>query len=143
MKLSTIDEAHQVAELINRRNQLATKYTKESVFQKRNDYFLIVEEKKVIACGETKMVQWYQWEIRHVSVLDGFEGKGYGSTVVKNLENIIREGGGMIAQCTIRKGNLASERLFVCRDFVKTVEFYYPLTGNIVGVFQKNLTNVG
>jgi ribosomal protein S18 acetylase RimI-like enzyme len=141
MKLSTIEQACQVVELLNRRNQLVIEYTPEGVFDNKNDFFIIEEGNKVVACGETKKVQWYQWEIRHVSVLEDHEGKGYGSRVVKNLENIIREGGGRIAQCTIRHGNMASEVLFISKGFQLTIRFYYSRTGNEVGVYQKNLTD--
>jgi ribosomal protein S18 acetylase RimI-like enzyme len=142
VKLITIDQSRQVAELLNRRNELPTEYTAERVFKNKDNFFVILKGEKLVAFGETKRVQWYQWEIRHVSVLEGYERRHYGTTVVTNLENIIRQGGGIIAQCTIRNGNFESDGLFTNCGFTRTIGFRNSATGNLVYVYQKNLTEL-
>lgn len=104
---------------------------------RENDYVYLEEGGKIIACAESKKVQWYQWEICHVSVDKFFEGKGMGSRILKMAEKKAIEGNAKILQCTIRSNNESSLRLFKAKGYTKTTSFFYPNSGNWVHVLQK------
>jgi len=140
MVIMTIEQATQIADLLNSRNQLSVEYSGHNIIQGKDQISFIENDGLIIACGEFKKVQWYQWEICHVSVLEKFEGNGFGSTIVKRVESKIKDGGGRIAQCTIRNGNHGSELLFLAKGYLKTISFYNSSTGNGVNVYQKNIT---
>lgn len=132
-------QAQEIAVLLNKRNQLARSYTGRGVFAKAGNYEYEVRHGKVEACVERKKVQWYQWEICHLSVAIEWEGKGLASIVYQRAEEAARSGGACILQCTIREGNERSERFFGKRGFIKVGRFFYALTDNTVGVWQKVL----
>jgi GNAT superfamily N-acetyltransferase len=93
----------------------------------------------VAACVERKRVQWYQWEIRHLSVGKQFEGKGLAFAVYGRAEAAATEGGACVLQCTIREGNRDSETFFRRQGFRNVGGFYYERTANNVGIWQKAL----
>jgi len=63
----TYAHADQIATLLNERNQLTQKYTRESVFGHADNYLCrFSDENKVVACVEVKSVQWYQTEVLHM-----------------------------------------------------------------------------
>jgi hypothetical protein len=64
----TDPEAEQIAALLNERNQLARNYAAADVLAKKGDYIYESREGQVVACIERKVVQWYQLEVRHLSV---------------------------------------------------------------------------
>jgi len=57
--------------------------------------------------------------------------------MIKKAEEKAKSNGARILQCTIRHGNTESERAFLRNDYKKVSEFYYPVSGNIVAVWQK------
>lgn len=138
----TEPEAEQIAELLNQRNQLARQYTRDDIMANAGSYEYELRDGKVAACVERNKVQWYQWEIRHLSVLPEYEGKGLASIVYDRAEKTARTGGAAVLQCTIREGNVKSEAFFKRHDFVKVGRFLYRLTGNGVGVWQKIVSDV-
>ena len=83
----TTEEAKQIADLINTRNELTKKYSSESILASKENYVFIKEADKIIACAESKKVQWYQYEISHVSIDANYESKGFGSKILKLSEN--------------------------------------------------------
>lgn len=88
--------AKQISELLNDRNQLVTKYTLEKVLASGDNYVYLLDSGKVIACAESKKVQWYQWEISHVLVASVYEGKGYGRKILMDAEKKAKDGGAKI-----------------------------------------------
>ncbi|WP_162126039.1 GNAT family N-acetyltransferase [Flavobacterium phycosphaerae] len=92
--------ANQIAELLNNRNQLTVQYTEEKALANKDNYVYILDFEKVIACAESKKVQWYQWEVSHVSVAKDFEGKGFGNKILLDAERKARAGNARILQCT-------------------------------------------
>ena len=130
--------ADQIAYLLNLRNQLLTKYSGKKILECQKNYVYMQESDIVIACAEIKKVQWYQWEILHLSVQESFEGKGYGSKILKIAEDKILKGGAKILQCIIRNGNSNSERLFLRNGYVKSISFFNNNNGNTVSVYQKS-----
>ncbi|MBZ5493814.1 MAG: GNAT family N-acetyltransferase [Acidobacteriia bacterium] len=138
----TENEAKEIAELLNTRNQLVRKYTAHDVMEKAENYEYESRDNRVVACVEREKLQWYQWEIRHLSVSPKCEGKGLASIVYKRAESTARAGGAAILQCTIRQGNERSEAFFTRHGFSKIGSFVYQLTGNTVGIWQKILRPV-
>ena len=53
----TEEIAQQIAELINRRNGLSTKYTSDKVLSHKDNYVFILEGNELVACAEIKKVQ--------------------------------------------------------------------------------------
>jgi N-acetylglutamate synthase-like GNAT family acetyltransferase len=129
--------AQQIAELLNRRNQLKVNYTAERVNSQIERYVIIVEEDTLIACAEVERVQWYQHEIKHVSVLEGKEGKGVAAKVLKKAEQLAISKDARVLQCTIRSNNERSMRLFQSKGYVRVNQFYNKMSGNWVLVYQK------
>lgn len=129
--------ANQIAELLNKRNQLVTSYTGEKILSFSENYVYIEDSGKIIATAESKQVQWYQWEISHVLVAEEYEGKGYGNKILALAEAKAEDGGAKILQCTIRTSNESSIRLFSRKEYSQVNKFYYPKSGNWVYVYQK------
>ena len=136
----TLEIADQIADLLNGRNQLVTKYTAQKVLNSGDNYVYLLDNKKVIACAESKKVQWYQWEISHISVSSDYEGKGYGSEILSNAEKKAKDGGAKILQCTIRENNENSIKLFSRNEYSNVNKFFNTNSGNWVLVFQKTIS---
>lgn len=138
----TKEIAEQIATLINRRNRLTKVYTSDMILSDKDKYVFIIDDKELVACAESKKLQWYQSEICHVSVNEKFRGQNKGREVLVLAENKAREENAKIIQCTIRSENKSSIRLFSESDYKIVNEFYNPKTENIVLVFQKNISEM-
>lgn len=136
----TEKEAEEIAQLINLRNQLTKTYLYSDILSKSENYVFIKENNKVIACAESKKVQWYQNEITHVSIEEDYEGKGYGSKILQLAEDKAMMNNVRILQCTIRANNVNSIRLFSRKGYKEVNTFHNPLTNNWVNVYQKNIS---
>ena len=130
-------QAEEIASLINERNQLVKQYEAKDILQNAGNYEYEVRDEKVVACVERKKVQWYQWEICHLSVPKEWGGKGVAFAVYQRAAAAARAGGARVLQCTIRKGNDDSEKFFLRQGFTKVGSFFYDGTGNTVGIWQK------
>ena len=133
----TNDDAEQIANLINSRNELTKKYSKESILASKENYVFIKEADKIIACAESKKVQWYQYEISHVSIDENYESKGFGSKILKLSENKAIENKARLLQCTIRTNNINSIRLFSTKGYKQVNMFDNLKSGNWVFIYQK------
>lgn len=136
----TEKQAIQIAQLLNERNQLVSKWTHQKVLSSKDDFVFLTDEEIVIACAQLKKVQWYQWEICHVSVQADFEGKHLGSQILKMAEQRAINAEAKILQCTIRSNNMKSQYLFLSKGYIKTSSFFYPLSKNWVNVYQKSVS---
>ena len=133
-----IKQAGQIAQLINERNQLVRRYTADVILAAKNNYlFELSETGDVTGCVEVKKVQWYQFEIDHLCVAKALEGKGVGWTLFKRAEQRAKQLRGRVLQCTIRNNDNDSKKLFTRNGFQQVSEFFYPDTGNNVGIWQK------
>jgi ribosomal protein S18 acetylase RimI-like enzyme len=139
----TISEAQQIADLINSRNRLDNNYNAERVARDAALYEYEVVQGKVAACVQRKELQWYQWEILHLSVCKEHEREGLAYRVYKRAEEKAIANNVRLLQCTIREGNEESERFFGRQGFVKVNRFKNQRTDNIVGVWQKVLSPTG
>lgn len=133
-------QAVQIAELLNTRNQLPSKYTSEKVLNHSENYLIELHEDKVVACVEVKKVQWYQWEVRHLSVSTDHTNKGLGKQLIRRAEKKAREEGARVVQCTIRVGNVESEQAFRRSGYHEVCCFYNSSTEKYIAVWQKVLS---
>jgi GNAT superfamily N-acetyltransferase len=133
-------QADHIAALLNSRNQLAADYTKDKVLEHSGNYLFELQDETMVGCVEVKRVQWYQWEISHLSVREDHEGRGIGKRLIRRAEDTARDGNARIMQCTIRIGNEASEQTFRRRGYREGCSFFNSATGNYVTVWQKVLT---
>lgn len=136
----TPKQAEQIAQLLNARNQLQVGYTAEKVMQNAESYLFELRDDIIVACVEVKKVQWYQWEICHLSVSKEHEGHGLGKGLIRRAEEKARSGAGRIVQCTIRVGNEPSERAFRRSGYRESCCFFNAATDNEVAVWQKVLS---
>lgn len=136
----TMTEADQIAHLINERNQLARTYRGVEILESAANYDFEVREGRVVACVECKKVQWYQWEVRHLSVQCSCEGQGLAYLVYSRAQARSQAGGGCLLQCTIRSDNNESREFFARQGFREASSFYYRPTKNTVLIWQKALT---
>ncbi len=137
----TQQQAEQVAKLLNSRNQLTIEYTAEKVLQHADSYIFEISSDEVVACVEVKRVQWYQWEICHLSVSPNQERKGLGKLLIRRAEEKAKSGGARITQCTIRVGNEASEQTFRRSGYREVCCFFNTGSNNYVAVWQKVLSH--
>ena len=134
--------AEQIAALLNTRNQLTLKYTRQRVQDHSKNYICrFSETNEVVGCVEIKAVQWYQTEVCHLTVAETETKKGHAKALLCEAERIARASGARILQCTIREDNIASRSLFEGFGFSRTSTFNNPSSGNNVGVFQKVLSS--
>jgi N-acetylglutamate synthase-like GNAT family acetyltransferase len=136
----THSQASQIAALINSRNQLMVDWSVEKILEHEKNWVYLEEADVIVACAEVKKVQWYHYEICHVSVGMDFEGKHLGSRILLLAEETAIISGAKILQCTIRADNERSQRLFLSKGYRHTVSFYNPKSGNEVNVYQKSVS---
>lgn len=130
--------AKQIAELLNSENQLVIPYTEQIILSKAENYIYEEnEENEVLCCIELKKVQWYQFEVCHLTVNPKHRKNGYGQKILEKAINYSKANRGRVVQCTIREDNSASIGLFNKNGFHKVSVFYNPDSNNNVGVWQK------
>ncbi len=136
----TQDEARQIADLLNKRNELTVRYTSDRVLKEAGSYrWRLSDQGEVIACVEIKSVQWYQAEVLHLTVAEAHEGRGHGKALLCEAERAARSQRARVLQCTIRADNDRSCRLFEAFGFNRVSVFHNEQSGNNVTVFQKVL----
>lgn len=134
--------AAQVADLLNTRNQLQIVYTAERVLQHADNYLVELHEGDVVGCVEIKQVQWYHWELCHLSVGEAHERKGLGKLLIRRAEEMALRGGARLVQCTIRIGNESSEQAFRRSGYRKACCFFNAKSDCYIGVWQKVLSSL-
>jgi ribosomal protein S18 acetylase RimI-like enzyme len=135
--MTTPLQASQIAALLNRRNELTRQYTADMVLKESENYVFLESDGQVFGCARTKEVQWYQWEICHLSVAESHLGNGYGRELLALAEEKALAGNAQILQCTIRSNNAASRSLFQQSGYQKVNSFRNRQSGNEVFVYQK------
>jgi N-acetylglutamate synthase-like GNAT family acetyltransferase len=135
----TRQQAEEIAKLLNLRNQLAVEYNSERVLKDSDNYLFESDTGVIVACVEVKKIQWYQWEICHLSVSEKYLRQGRGKRLIRLAEEKAKKGDARIAQCTIRVGNEASEETFRRSGFLEACCFFNARTNNYVAVWQKVL----
>lgn len=139
-----LSDAHadQIAALLNSRNQLTVKYSRQRVLEHSKNYvYRLSETNEIVGCVEIKPVQWYQMEVCHLTVSEAETKKGLAKALLCEAERVARANGARILQCTIRENNVASRSLFERFGFSNVNTFNNPNSGNNVGVFQKVLSS--
>lgn len=133
--------AEQIAILLNEQNQLTVQYDAARVLQDAADseYICRMDDAgSLLGVVCLKRLQWYQCEIKHLSVRA--RRQGVGSWLLEQAYAHTRAWGTRVMQCTIRAGNEESEGFFTANGFGPTVTFLNPHSGNRVTVYQKVLT---
>lgn len=134
-------QAEQIALLLNTQNQLTVEYTADRVLEHRNNYLIRLDAiDQVAACAELKKVQWYQFELLHVTVASSSHRQGHARALVAEAATRAIQGGARILQSTIRVGNAASEGLFQSSGFESVARFYNAHSKNMIGVWQRVLS---
>jgi N-acetylglutamate synthase-like GNAT family acetyltransferase len=134
-------QAEQIAVLLNTQNQLTVQYTADRVLEHRDNYLVRLDDAgHVVACAELKKVQWYQFELLHVTVAQKNHRQGHARALVAEAEKQAIQLGARILQSTIRAGNTASEELFKSSGFESVSRFYNVHSKNIIGVWQRVLS---
>ncbi len=137
----TDEHADQIAALLNERNQLMVKYTRQRILEHAENYLCRISESgKIVACVEVKSVQWYQTEVLHLTVAASEIRKGHAKALLCEAERVSRASGARLLQCTIREGNAESRSLFEGFGFSHVNTFNNPRSGNNVAAFQKVLS---
>lgn len=136
----TDTQADQIAELLNTRSELTVSYTRQKVLAESLDYRLKLSDTgEVVACVQIKKVQWYQFELLHLTVAAAAERQGHGKALVCEAERVSRAGNARILQCTIREDNTRSRGLFESLGFRRVNTYFNAKSEKNVGVFQKVL----
>src|SRR5690349_308631 len=111
--LMTEQQADQIAHLLNTRNELVLNYNKLRVLQCSDNYLIRCDnDGNVMAFIEVVKVQWYQTELRHLTVAEGHERQGHARGLIQEAEDIARSQRRGILQCTIRESNVRSRDVF-------------------------------
>jgi N-acetylglutamate synthase-like GNAT family acetyltransferase len=136
------DHARQIAELLNSQNRLVVQYDADLVLKSAANYLYDISDTgEIVACVELKKAQWYQFEIDHLTVASAATRKGFAEGLVRRCEERATQQRGRVFQCTIRVGNTPSEKLFKKAGFTRVSQFYYSLSQNDVGVWQKVISS--
>ena len=135
--MSKSEELNCKANLSNAENQLVVRHTEEKVSDSSGNYVYEEADNFIKASIECKKVQWYQFELCHLTVSPDFRGLGLGKTVIKKALEHAKINGAEVVQCTIRDDNTKSKSLFAKCCFIQTSTFYQPRSGNNVGVWQR------
>lgn len=138
--------ADQIAELINTHNYLIVAYNYKTVQDSlalENHYIfhrLDPGGSRVVGVVELRRVQWYQWEVFHLSVEPTYRRQGLGTQLLEEAEAKACTEGARLLQCTIFEDNVASKAVFARRGFVQVAAFYNETTESTVTVWQKVLS---
>jgi ribosomal protein S18 acetylase RimI-like enzyme len=134
------ETAIQIASLLNNQNQLQTNYSSESILENSDAYIYQANANGAIT-GAVRVdkIQWYQAEIKHLSVLQSAQRTGIGTLLLAKAEEKARSFRCKVAQCTIRENNIASVNLFLRNGYIKTCSFINPITNHMLSIFQKQL----
>ena len=132
------EHANQIALLLNSRNELVKQYDPAQILEAAENYLYRVSDRgEVIACVELKRVQWYQFEVAHLTTASAEARRGYARELLTLVEERAKARGCRVLQCTIRENNKPSRSLFAQVGFIQVSRFHYPNSGNNVGVWQK------
>lgn len=132
-------QANQIATLINKQNMLDGTLSAANILQHKDTIFFYADGDVVIGSVKVVCVQWYQAEVKYLSVHLDYRRKGWGRKLLAEAEACVRGMGALVAQCTVRGDNLPSINLFLSSGYKETVTFTNPESGNRVHVFQKEL----
>jgi ribosomal protein S18 acetylase RimI-like enzyme len=139
----TDDEATQIADLLNRRNQLMQKYDRHRVLESADEYVYRSVDGLVVVFAQLKRLLWYEAEVLHLSVHEDHENQGHARRLLAEVLTEARLHGYCIVQCTIREGNTDSEKLFESAGFKKVSRFRNPDSGRNISVLHYVLAPAG
>jgi ribosomal protein S18 acetylase RimI-like enzyme len=131
-------QAQQIADLLNTQNQLTVKYTADKVLASQADILFHAGDGGKVTCAvEVSRVQWYQAEIKHLTVHPDCKRQGLGRQLLAEAEDKAVKLDALIAQRTVRDNNTPSIKLFLSSGYRHTVTVRNPESGNKIMVLQK------
>ena len=137
-KVMTESQANQIASLLNAQNQLTTKYDSARIIKDQANFVIHADNNgDVLGAAEVTRVQWYQAELKHLTVDPRHQRKGIGRQLLRDGEKRALSMGARICQCTVREDNTPSIKLFLSSGYQRTVVFLNTETGKRVMVLQK------
>jgi ribosomal protein S18 acetylase RimI-like enzyme len=135
----THKQADRICALLKERNRLSREYSPAEILA--GDYRCRFVGDEVIAFVELKKVQWYQSEVRHLTVALGYEKRGHAKALIQEMEEAARQQRSRVLQCTIREDNVDSLGLFEHLGFRVVNKFFNQVSNNSVNVLQKVLVS--
>ena len=133
--------AEQIAILINEQNELIKPYTTELIQKHSEEYqYKLDRHGDLVCCLRLKRVQWYQGELCHAS---SRQKERQNTAMYRILERTIQvalEKDIRLLQATVRASNIVPQKFLKSFGFEHTATFYYPVSGNDITVWQKNLS---
>jgi ribosomal protein S18 acetylase RimI-like enzyme len=137
--LVDLDIFKQVVSLVNEQNKLASYVTLETLLNKGHCIVSLSDSGQLAGCVRVQRVQWYQWELFHLSVPPIYRRQGQATALLLKAEAHAKQEGASIVQCTVRMGNIESEVLFSKMGYAAGVVFANRETGRAVRVYQKSV----
>ncbi len=136
----TREQATEIQAMLREHNGLMTVPHVDTILNDGASYILKTDEDShVVGCAKIRMVQWYQAEILHVSVIPSARRKGLARDLTLQGEAYAMRLGALVAQATTRSDNSASIRLLESLKYQCVTIFYNPKTSHYVRVWQKAL----
>lgn len=133
------EHAQQIIELVNTHSPLVRKIGLAEVVKNLDNYHVVAGDGLILACVKLTKVSWYQVEISHLVAHPDYRRQGHGRLAVRKALDKALTDGARLAQCTIRCGNEASERLFRHVGFQPAAIFTGP-SGHRLQVWQRVLS---
>lgn len=131
--------ARQIADIVNRGQQLQSQLHPLKVIETIDEYITLVDDDKsqVIACVRVRKINWYIGEISHLAVHPDYRNLGYGRRILELAEERAYSKGAHVLQCTIRLDNDGSTSLFFGYGWQELKQFKNPKTGNKLRIMYK------
>ena len=87
IRKATVKDAPSIAEIVNHQAQKGIMLQRpiSKIYDNLRDYYVVEHNEEIVGCGALHVTWSDLAEIRSVAVKDGFDGKGYGSKIVKKL----------------------------------------------------------
>jgi len=137
-------QANQIAELLNRCNELKSSFTSDQLLRYAHEYKFIQDEdtNDVVAVVQIKKVQWYQHEIGNLTVSPEHQGKELAQRLLQTAERQALNEGAHILQGTVRQNDQENIELFKSAGFKHVSNFYNQHSDRNITVWQKILSPV-
>lgn len=132
--------AKQIADLLNRRNNLPNKIRDYDIF--RGGYFYVDIEveggkRKVVSCVRAKRISFFAYELKHLSVSEDYQSKGLGSLMINMVESYVQTKKIPLIVATTNILNDPVNHLFGKLKYQRTKEFVNSNTNNKCYLWQK------
>lgn len=133
--------SQQIAELLNRRNNLPIKLSRYDI--ERGGYFYLTykegDEEKLISCVQARKMSFFVYELKHLAVSEDFCGQGLGKKMVEIVEKNALYNKVPLIMGTTQKSNLAINSIFSKFGYDIVNEFKNTKTQHTCLIWQKKI----